>query len=122
MQKKTVKRILTIILVVLIAAAVVVASIVYVRDYRKTKVFTSQSGSSTITVYMVGEPDFPYGKTECRLVLKTKGKDTVKEDFSVANDGAVVTEDNFTVEWKENSVRLRVTGSEMDITSYVYGI
>lgn len=122
MQKKTVKRILTIVLVVLVAAAVVVGSIIYVRDYRKTKVFTSQSGSSTMTVYMVGEPDFPYGKTECRLVLRTKGKDTVKEDFSVANDGAVVTEDNFEVEWRDNSVRLRVTGSEMEITSFVYGI
>lgn len=122
MQKKTVKRLLTIVLVVLVAAAVVVGSIIYVRDYRKTKVFTSQSGSSTMTVYMVGEPDFPYGKTDCRLVLKTKGKDTVKEDFAVANDGAVVTEDNFEVEWRDNSVRLRVTGSEMDITSFVYGI
>ncbi len=122
MQKKTVKRILAIILVILVAAAVVVGSIIYVRDYRKTKVFTSQSGSSTMTVYMVGEPDFPFGKTDCRLVLKTKGKDTVKEDFSVANDGAVVTEENFSVEWKDNSVRLRVTGSEQEITSYVYGI
>lgn len=122
MQKKTVKRILAIVLVVLIAAALVVGSIIYVRDYRKTKVFTSQSGSSTMTVYMVGEPDFPYGKTDCRLVLRTKGKDTVKEDFSVANDGAVVTEENFSVEWKDNSVRLHVTGSEQEITSYVYGI
>ncbi len=122
MQKKTVKRILAIILVILVAAAVAVGSIIYVRDYRKTKVFTSQSGSSTMTVYMVGEPDFPFGKTDCRLVLKTKGKDTVKEDFSVANDGAVVTEENFSVEWKDNSVRLRVTGSEQEITSYVYGI
>ncbi len=122
MQKKTVKRILTIVLVVLVAAALAVGSIIYVRDYRKTKVFTSQNGSSTMTVYMVGEPDFPYGKTECRLVLRTKGKDTVKEDFSVANDGAVVTEDNFTVEWNDNSVRLRVTGSEMEIMSFIYGI
>lgn len=122
MQKKTVKRILSIVLVILIAAAVVVGSIIYVRDYRKTKVFISKSGSSTMTVYMVGEPEFPYGKTDCRLVLRTKGKDTVKEDFSVANDGAVVTEDNFEIEWRDNSVRLRVTGSEQEITSYVYGI
>ncbi len=122
MQKKTVKRMLAALLVVLIAAAVATCSIIYVRDYKKTKVFTSISGSSTMTVYMVGEPDFPYGKTACRLVLKTKGKDTLKEDFSVANDGAVVTEDNFDVEWRENSVRLCVTGSEMDITSFVYGI
>lgn len=122
MQKKTVKRILAIVLVVLIAAALVVGSIIYVRDYRKTKVFTSVSGTNSMTVYMVGEPDFPYGKTDCRLVLKTKGKDTVKEDFPVANDGAVVTEENFSVEWKDNSVRLRVTGSEQEITSYVYGI
>lgn len=122
MQKKTLKRILTVILIVLIAAAVTVGSLIYIRDYRKTKVFSSESGSSTITVYMVGEPDFPYGKTDCRLVLKTKGKDTVKEDFSVDNDGAVVSSDNFAVEWKENSVRLKVNGSEQEIRTYVYGI
>ncbi len=122
MKKKTLKRVLIVILAVLIAAAITVGSIIYVRDYRKTKVFTSVSGNSTMTLYMVGEPDFPYGSTSCRLVLKTKGKDTVKEDFSVKNDGAPVTEDNFTVEWKDNSVRLRVTGSEQEINSYVYGL
>ena len=122
MKKKTLKTVLTVILVVLIIAAITVGTIIYVRDYKKTKVFTSVSGNSTIAIYMVGEPDFPYGKTDCRLVLKTKGKDTVKEDFSVKNDGAVVTEDNFTVEWKDNSVRLKVRGSEQEINSYVYGI
>lgn len=122
MKKKTLKRVLILILIVLTIAAITVGSIIYVRDYRKTKVFTSVNGSSTMTVYMVGEPDFPYGSTSCRLVLKTKGKDTVKEDFSVKNDGAPVTEDNFTVEWKDNSVRLRVTGSEQEINSYVYGL
>ncbi len=122
MQKKTLKRILTIILVVLVAAAVTVALIIYFRDYRKTEVFSSVNGSSTITVYMVGEPDFPYGKTKCRLVLKRDGKDTVKEDFSLANDGAAARKDNFSVEWNDNSVRLRVTGSEQEIASYVYGL
>lgn len=46
---------------------------------------------------MIGEPEWPFGSTHCRIELYAEEKRISKRDFSIADDGGCATADNFYV-------------------------
>ncbi|MBO4653032.1 MAG: hypothetical protein J5649_06930 [Lachnospiraceae bacterium] len=60
-------------------------------------------------------PDWPYGATDVRLVLKDRnGKKLATVSLSIADDGSAASEQNIkSVEWKENEVVVVLQASEM---------
>lgn len=91
-----------------------IGSFRYRVNYAKTEVVTSASddGKHSLTVYMIGEPDWPFGATHCRFDLWDGSKRIAKEPFSIHDDGAAASENNFVITWQEDRVEILVTASE----------
>lgn len=99
----------------------VIACLLYRTDYAKTEILTSAStdGQYSLTVYQIGEPDWPFGPTHCRFDLKNDSKRIVKYPFSIRNDGVSVSMNNFTAVWNSDSVTVRVIGEEQPEDTYI---
>lgn len=114
MKAKTRKNIITFLIVIVIAIVVILGLKDYRENRKKTSILSSSYNGYTVRVYMIGTPVFPYGETSCRIDLLKNGKRVNQQSLSLLNDGAVVTEDNFVVEWNEEYVRVIAYASEMD--------
>ncbi len=79
---------------------------------------TSPSHFFELVIYQIGDPEFPFGCTHCRYELYSARKLVNGLNFSVANDGRVVHENNFNVEWEPNAVVIRVSGEEQQDIYY----
>ena len=72
-----------------------------------------------LEIDQVGDPAWPYGSTDCRLVLYSKEDEKIREkDFSVANDGKNVSENSFSIRWEEEQVIVTVYGEEQGYIEY----
>lgn len=87
------------------------------KDFPVKKILTSSYDDMTVKVYMIGEPETPYGETNCRIDLYENGEKTDEQAVSIQNDGEEVTKDNFLVEWNDETVVIEAMGAEQkDIT------
>lgn len=77
--------------------------------------FGSPDGGFVLIFQQLGEPEWPFGKTDVRLTLKDKTGKTLNEtDAEVQNDGANAGEGNVkSVEWRNDSVVVILQASEM---------
>lgn len=107
--------------VCLVLTAVLIGGIAYRTSWAKTEVVTSSSddGRYTLIVYMIGEPEWPFGSTHCRFDLMEGPRRIVKYPFSVQDDGAAAHEGNFRIVWYADSVRITASGSEQEDREYV---
>ena len=100
---------------VLLAAAGI--SGLYFKPSMKKTVLLEETGTGnayTLTVYMIGDPDFPFGAVACSAVLK-EGETVIRsQDFSLHNDGKVPSAEDFRVTWASDGVILRAHAEESD--------
>lgn len=114
------KRILLILSALVLLFGAAAGFFGYKTRLEKNEVLRScaPDGSRELTVYMIGEPDWPYGYTHCRFELK-EGKEMIcGTAFDVANDGAPVGKESFSVTWDTESVSVTVSGEEQPDTLY----
>ncbi len=116
-MKKNVKWIICAVVVILLA---IVGYIKYVNSYALTEVLESSYHDYDVKVYMVGKPVMPYGPTSCRAKIYENNKKINSYDFTLENDGATVSKDDFTVEWFDKYVRIKANASEMDSTAATF--
>jgi len=109
------------VLLPLILALILIAGIMWRTSYAKTEILTSSSEDDNfnLTIYMVGEPDWPFGPTHCRFDLFSNDKMLVKYPFSIRDDGTVASEGNFEIVWNTDNVKIIVSGSEQSDVEYV---
>jgi len=69
-----------------------------------------------LTFQQLGEPQWPFGPTDVRLLLKDQqGKIIKKYDTSIGDDGANAGERNIaSVEWFDDNVIVILQASEME--------
>lgn len=79
----------------------------------------SPEEEAELTIYMVGEPAWPFGPTDCRFDLEVAGKRVVKYGFSIHEDGAPASAGNFSVTWKQDYVEILVRASEQYAQTYI---
>lgn len=94
---------------------------VFEIDYKIVNVDSSESPDGTHELYFqqVGEPDWPFGYTHARLVLKT-GRTTIgKYMFDIANDGANTSPEDWKVAWGWNRVSTVVSGKEQGDRQFI---
>ena len=74
----------------------------------------SPDGNYSIYLYQVGDPQWSFGSVGAKLVLKeSNGKIVDEKEFSLANDGTMVHEDNLkSVVWLENEVKVLMDADE----------
>ena len=110
-------------------AAIILAGIVLIliaaislhTNYAKTEIlnYTSDDGTHKLVIYMIGEPDFPFGSTHCRFDLFEGDKRITKYAFDLLNDGANANESNFSITQGEDNITVSVYGSEQDTATYL---
>ena len=73
---------------------------------------TSPDEKYELSLIEKGEPDWPFGPAHAKIALKDKNGVISTHYFNVSNDGATISENNWTVFWKENCVQIIVNGEE----------
>ena len=68
---------------------------------------------------MIGEPEWPFGATHCRMELFKDSKRIIKHPIDIYDDGAIAHKDNFDIKWHEDNVTVTVSGSEQDDNRYI---
>lgn len=97
-----------------------IGSFTYITRYKITDIdsSTSPGGDYEVLYQNVGEPDWPFGYSHARLVLKHRDHTVSKYKFDVANDGGVLHSDSWSVKWKEDSVEITISGEEQSDVLY----
>ncbi|MBR5712295.1 MAG: hypothetical protein IKX54_01745 [Lachnospiraceae bacterium] len=77
---------------------------------------TSPDGKYVLCFQQLGDPGWPFGPADVRLVLKDKnGKELNRKEAVIYDDGASASEYNLkTVEWRDDSVIVVLRASEME--------
>ena len=120
--KKIIKWACGIAAALLVSALTVIGGFIYVTRYRITDIDAASSGDGQYEVIFqaVGEPDWPFGNSHARIVLKHNGAVITKRKFDVANDGAILHPDNWSVRWEENCVKAVISGEEQPDELYTF--
>ena len=120
--KKIIKWVCGIAAVLLAAVLLLIGSFIYVTKYKKTDIdfSISDDGQYEVIYQAVGEPDWPFGYSHARIVLKHDGKTIIKRKFDVANDGGVLHSDSWSVSWEENCVKVIISGEEQPDVLYSF--
>ena len=121
MKKPAVRGILGCLAVINIMIVVLAGSFTYITRYKIHEVAysTSQDGKYVLLFQQVGDPDWPFGHTHARLILKEESRTIVKYSFDVANDGANVHSDSWQVTWKDTCVEAVISGEEQNDCQYI---
>ena len=116
-----IKRCFILTLLFMILFMILFAGYRYRTTYAKTEIMTetSEDNQYTLKIYMIGEPEWPFGTTHCRLELFKDSKRIIKCPIDIYDDGAIVHEDNFDIKWHEDNVTVTVSGSEQDENRYI---
>lgn len=95
----------------------------YVTKWRIGEIDVSGSpdGTRELAFQSVGEPDWPFGASHARLVLREGGKTLTKYRFDVANDGGTLGPENWSVSWEAACVKAVLSGEEQPDATYVLG-
>lgn len=115
------RLIIMVAVVVLLPFLLLAGSFYYKTEMELTPVVTeaSANGEAELTVYMIGEPAWPFGPTDCRFDLYVDNKRVVKYPFSIHNDGVSASANNFTVTWKNDHVEILATAEEQFPVTYI---
>lgn len=122
MNRKTKRALLLSIFTVLFVSLLVFFLIEYKTTYKKTEVLSSSKGNYRINIYMIGEPQFPYGYTNWGFVLYNGKTKITEESLSLLNDGQVVTEENYKITWSDMAVTIVASGSEQEDIKFVVSL
>lgn len=114
-MKKMLKWIAISLAVVMFALALWMGWFIYVTEYRITDIDTdiSPDGQYALQFQAVGEPDFPFGDSHARIVLKRGNTILAKTGtLDVANDGGTLAKGNWDTEWKDDRAIVTLHGEE----------
>ena len=95
----------------------------YVRDYKVATCDTAVSpdGVYQLTLQAIGEPDFPFGASDGRLVLKKDKTKIVVMDFALHNDGGFITGNCWSVFLYDEYVEITLMGEEqLDLQVWLF--
>lgn len=98
----------------LVFVAFLIALISWRTTNAKTEVLVSEcdDGLHTAKTYIIGEPNMPYGSVKASFELNKENNTVCSVQFDINNDGKNLDEDNFTVTWGENKVKVAIHSEE----------
>ncbi len=114
MGRTLLKIIVCIMVAILVVIFVFWLCMHYEINYKKTVCDTSVSpdGKYELTLQAVGEPDWPFGPANGRLILKA-GEDHISQtDFTLRDDGKKIRSSCWKVTWYDKYVEVILSGEE----------
>ena len=120
-KKPTVRAILGMVAFFNILIMILAGSFTYTTRYKIHDVasYTSPDGKYELLFQQVGDPDWPFGHTHARLVLKDEAGTIAKHSFDIADDGANARSDLCQVTWKASQVEAVISGEEQNDNQYI---
>lgn len=120
-KKSALRIILGIIAAISLLLACLLGGAIYIMHYKINSVDTSTSpdGTYELSFQQIGDPDWPFGYTHARLVLKNGKEIVLKKSFDIANDGGNASINNWNVNWKDSSVEVIIYGEEQSDVLYI---
>lgn len=118
--KRIIKTTAIIVAVFLLLVVFLIAGLIYMMKYKKTDVLQRESrdGQFVVEMQQIGEPVFPFGPVNGQFLLKREGRIINQLKFSVADDGAGLEYNIPIFEWREDCVKIIVSGSEQEDMLY----
>ncbi len=92
----------------------------YKTEYALEEILDISEGNHRVRICMRGEPEFPFGSVNARIMIYEDSKKKESYDVEVLNDGKNLSEDNFTVAFEKDRISITVKGEEMDDKEYTY--
>lgn len=119
-KKTAVRYILGTVAVFNIVIVILGGSFVYTTKYRINYVDSSMSpdGKYELLLQQIGDPEWPFGYTHARLVLKGESGTITRYPFILINDGGCVRPESWQVSWKKNRVEAVLSGEEQNDIRY----
>ena len=120
-KKPTVRAILGMVAFFIILIMILAGSFTYTTRYKIHDVasYTSPDGKYELLFQQVGDPDWLFGYTHARLVLKDEAGTIAKYSFDIADDGANARSDLCQVTWKATQVEAVISGEEQNDNQYI---
>lgn len=111
---KTKKIIIAVLLCFVLIVGAVVGTFIYNTKYKLNKIDSTVSpdGNYTLTLYSVGEPDFPFGYAYGRIVMEKGEKKISETDIDLAIDGCQIGKDNWSVTWESDGAKVILSADE----------
>lgn len=93
---------------------VLIGSFQYVTKYKYTDIDMQISPDERcrLILQMKGEPEWPFGSTHGRIIAEYDDKILKKLEFAIADDGAMLGKENWSVVWGTAGVQVTLKGSE----------
>lgn len=115
-MKRKIKMFLIIIGIFIGLMLILVGSFVYVTEFKYTDIDmqTSPDERCQLMLQMKGEPDWPFGSTYGRIIVKYDDKILKKVKFEIHDDGAILGKENWNVVWGVAGVWVTLMGSEQN--------
>lgn len=117
MKKRSI--VLLIVYGIILVIVLLIGYFVYETNYKKTEISTYRNNEYELVIYQIGTSVFPFGPSECRLVLNKDNTQIDAISFYLHNDGKRPFEENFDVYWKKENVEVIASGEEQDDITYV---
>ncbi len=119
--KKIIKAVIIAAILIFLAALFFAGRFFYITRYKITDIDTSVSedGNYFLAYQNVGEPDWPFGASRVRLVLRGGKKNIIRFPFEIRNDGKWPAPEQWRVDWKEDRVEVTVFGEEQADMQYI---
>ena len=88
----------------------------YVTSFKHTDIDTQTSpdGRCQLTLQMEGEPEWPFGSTDGRIIVSYDDKVIKKINFMIQDDGSLLTKGNWEIAWGVAGVQITLKGSEQE--------
>ena len=120
-KKPTVRVILGMLAFFNILIMILAGSFTYTTRYKIHDVasYASPDGKYELLFQQVGDPDWPFGRTHARLVLKDETETITEYPFDIATDGANASSDLCQVTWKATQVEAVISGEEQNDNRYI---
>ncbi|MBO5209380.1 MAG: hypothetical protein J6B68_08550 [Lachnospiraceae bacterium] len=113
-MKSKVKIVSLIIGIIVGLLLILLGSLWYVTKWKYTDIDTQISPDERcqLMLQMKGEPEWPFGSTYGRIIVKYDDKIINKLEFEIADDGAMLGKENWSVVWGVAGVQVTLMGSE----------
>ena len=121
-MKKTLKIVIISVLALIIVAIVVnCVRSYYISNVKMTEIDKSVSpdGKYSVTLFQVGEPEFPFGATHGAVVLSEildGGTEKIisKTNITIHDDGSILFPSRWDVSWEDDGAHVTLFGSEQE--------
>lgn len=115
-MKRAVKIFLIITGIVVGLILILAGSLWYVTECKCTDIDTQISPDERcqLTLQMKGEPEWPFGSTHGRIIVRYDDQVIRKIEITIYDDGATLRKENWSVVWGAAGAQVTLMGSEQD--------